>query len=133
MANLFLVYNICCACGCRSWLSFLWLRPYISQHDLWESCSLSFLYDVGDYVLGYFCFLACFAKLIALCLVIPVMFLFRVSMPPSYDPPREHVHHLMYTVIWNVNNCIHTASGQVGLQQTTQYIKYTVFFFRSAF
>ena len=35
---------------------------------------------VGDDIFGFFCFLVCFAMLIALCWIISVMFLFRLSM-----------------------------------------------------
>ena len=35
---------------------------------------------VGNDIFGFFCFLVCFAMLIALCLIISVMFLFRLSM-----------------------------------------------------
>ena len=35
---------------------------------------------VGDDIFGFFCFLVCFAMLIALCWIISVMFLFRMSM-----------------------------------------------------
>ena len=35
---------------------------------------------VGDEMFGFFCFLVCFAMLIAFCWIISVMFLFRLSM-----------------------------------------------------
>ena len=35
---------------------------------------------VGDDIFGFFCFFVCFAMLIALCWIISVMFLFRLSM-----------------------------------------------------
>ena len=36
---------------------------------------------VGDDMFGFFCLLVCFAMLIALCWIISVMFIFRLSMP----------------------------------------------------
>ena len=35
---------------------------------------------VGDDIFGFLCFLVCFVMLIALCLIISVMFLVRLSM-----------------------------------------------------
>ena len=88
MPQLFLGFHLSCASGYLPSLSFLWY--YISPHilcGLWGSCSLSFIFLrffiralVGDDIFGFFCFLVCFAMLNALCWIISVMFLFRLSM-----------------------------------------------------
>ena len=56
-----------------------------SMWSLWILFSIIYLRFfiialVGDDIFGFFCFLVCFAVLIALCWIISVMFLFRLSM-----------------------------------------------------
>ena len=55
---------------------------YVVSGVLFSIISLRFFIRalVGDDIFGFFCFLVCFAMLIALCWIISVMFLFRLSM-----------------------------------------------------
>ena len=86
MPQLFLVFHLSCAFGCLPSLSLLW--SYISPHVLVVSGGIVLYHSlrvfiralVGDDIFGFFCFLVCFAMLIALCWIISVMFLFRLSM-----------------------------------------------------
>ena len=68
--------------------SFHFMVLHISKYYMW---SLGVLFSiiylrffvralVGDDIFGFFCFLVCFAMLIALCWIISVMFLFILSM-----------------------------------------------------
>ena len=69
-------------------LAFFCMVLHISTYSMW---SLGVLFSinylrffigalVGDDIFGFFCFLVCFAMLIALCWIISVMFLLRLSM-----------------------------------------------------
>ena len=69
-------------------LVFFCMVLHISTHSM---CSLGVFFStislrffirahVGDDLFGFLCFLVCFAVLIALCWIILVMFLFRLSM-----------------------------------------------------
>ena len=53
---------------------------------------------VGDDMFGFFCFLVCFAMLNALCWIISVMFLFRLSMPSCSSSAEK----LFFSSSWNV-------------------------------
>ena len=86
MPQLFHVVHLSCAPG---YLPSLFMVLHISTYSLW---SLGVLFSiirfliralVGDDILGFFCFLVCFALLVPLCWNISVMFLFRVSMSSS--------------------------------------------------
>ena len=69
-------------------LPFFFMVLHISKYSMWSLgvlftiISLCFFIRalVGDDIFGFFCFLVCFAGLIALCWIISVMFLFRLSM-----------------------------------------------------
>ena len=83
MPQLFLVFHLRCA---SVYLPSFFSWSYISPHilcGLWVLIYLRFFIRalVGDGgIFGFFCFLVCFAMLIALCWIISVMFLFRLSM-----------------------------------------------------
>ena len=69
-------------------LTFFFMVLHISTYSMWSLgvlfsiISLRFFIRglVGDDNFGFFCFLVCFAVRIALCWIISVMFLFRLSM-----------------------------------------------------
>ena len=72
-------------------LTFFFTVLHISTYSM---CSLGVLFSiiylrffirvlVGDDIFGFFCFLLCFAMLIALCWIMSVMFVFRLSMSCS--------------------------------------------------
>ena len=69
-------------------LAFFFMVLHISTYYMW---SLGVLFSIiylsffikaleGDDIFGFFCFLDCFAMLIALCWIISLKFLFRLSM-----------------------------------------------------
>ena len=68
--------------------AFFFMVLHISTYSMWSlGVSFSIIYLrffiralVGDDIFGFFCFLVCFAMLNALCWIISVMFLFRLSM-----------------------------------------------------
>ena len=84
MPQLFLGFRLSCASGYLPSLSFLlsYISPHILCGLLFSIICLRFFIRalVGDDIFGVFCFLVCFAMLNALCRIISVMFLFRLSM-----------------------------------------------------
>ena len=75
-------------CFRLSSLAFFFMVLHISTYSMWSLgvlfsiISLRFFIRalVGNGIFGFFCFLVCFAMLIALCWIISVMLLFRLSM-----------------------------------------------------
>ena len=74
-------------------LPFFFMVLHISTYSMWSLevlfsiISLRFFIRalVGDDIFGFFCFLVCFAMLIALCWIISVMFLFRLSTSSCFS------------------------------------------------
>ena len=99
MPQLFLGFHLSCALGYLPSLSFLW--SYISPHilcGLWGSLRFFIRALVGDDIFGFFCFLVCFAMLNALCWIISVLFLFRLSMSSCSSSAVN----LFFSSSWNV-------------------------------
>ena len=85
MPQLFLVFRLSCASG---YLPSFFMVLHISTYYRWSlgvlfsfiSLRFFIIAHVGDDIFGFFGFLVSFAMLIALCWIISVMFLFRLSM-----------------------------------------------------
>ena len=104
MSQLCLGFHLSCASGYLH--RFLFMVLHISTYSMW---SLGVLFSIislrffirallGDDMFGFICFLVCFAMLNALCWIISVMFLVRLSMSSCSSSAVN----LFFSSSWNV-------------------------------